>query len=374
VSISTHVLDLVRGRPAADVGVVLERFQNARWIEIATGRTDDNGRAADLVPRGTPLAGTFRLTFETGAYFRAHATQAFYPFPLRPGGLRHRGRDPALPRAAPPRTVRILDLPGVLMAADRDYLEKNRAAWNRRADEYQATHRSQLGVIEPTWGVWAVPESELQVLGDVRSKDVLELGCGGAQWSVALARRGARMTGLDLSDQQLVHARRNVEQAVAGGGGGVQVRLVQGNAEATPFADASFDIVFCDHGGFTFTDPRRTVPEAARLLRKGGLLAFNITSAFLDVCWDPAKRAPGERMVTPYFGMHHFEDPDGDSFNVPYGEWIRLFRASGLVVEDLIEIRRPPGGTTTYEGYVDPAWAERWPSENIWKCTRRGQA
>ena len=56
------------------------------------------------------------------------------------------------------------------------------------------------------WGVWQVPESELQVLGDVRDKDVLELGCGAAQWSIALARVGARPVGIDLSERQLDHA------------------------------------------------------------------------------------------------------------------------------------------------------------------------
>jgi len=57
------------------------------------------------------------------------------------------------------------------------------------------------------WGVWQIPEDEIHALGEVAGKDVLELGCGAAQWSIELAGRGARPVGLDLSERQLEHAR-----------------------------------------------------------------------------------------------------------------------------------------------------------------------
>ena len=60
----------------------------------------------------------------------------------------------------------------------------NRRYWDRFADEYQERHGFQLNHNELCWGVWATPESELKVLGDVAGKDILELGCGGAQWSI----------------------------------------------------------------------------------------------------------------------------------------------------------------------------------------------
>jgi len=120
--------------------------------------------------------------------------------------------------------------------------------------------------------VWSIPESQLNVLGDVRDKDVLELGCGAAQWSIALAGLGARCVGLDNSARQLEHARRGMAAA------GVDFPLVHASAETAPLPDASFDVVFCDHGAMTFADPERTVPEAARLLRPGGLFAFNAES------------------------------------------------------------------------------------------------
>jgi SAM-dependent methyltransferase len=83
----------------------------------------------------------------------------------------------------------------------------NRAYWDRTSDEYQDRHREFIGRPEPRWGVWQIPEVELQVLGDVEGKDVLELGCGAAQWSILLAKQGARPVGLDNSERQLEHAR-----------------------------------------------------------------------------------------------------------------------------------------------------------------------
>ena len=74
----------------------------------------------------------------------------------------------------------------------------NRAFWDADADAYQAVHAEQFDRELCAWGVWGVPESELGVLGDVDGRDVLELGCGAAQWSVGLAHRGARAVGLDL--------------------------------------------------------------------------------------------------------------------------------------------------------------------------------
>jgi SAM-dependent methyltransferase len=250
-----------------------------------------------------------------------------------------------------------------------DHVAKNREYWNRISAGYQEMHERQLGIVEPTWGVWAIPERELEALGDVAGKDVLELGCGGAQWSVALARRGARMTGLDLSAEQLRFARSLVERE------GALVTLVEGSAEELPFPDASFDVVFCDHGAMTFADPRRTVPEAARVLRPGGRFVFNIASPILELCIDRAKDRVEDRLVNDYFGLSSWADADGAiTFHLPYGEWIRLFRRSGLVVEDLLELRPPEQATTTYEGYAPIAWARRFPAENIWKLRREGRA
>ena len=246
------------------------------------------------------------------------------------------------------------------------YVRKNRREWDRTSDEYQLEHARQLNRFDrPTWGVWGIPESSLNVLGDVRGKDVLEYGCGAGQCSIALARLGARPVGLDLSIRQLEHARRLMARA------GVRFPIVNADAERTPFADGSFDIVMCDHGAMTFADPYRTVPEVARALRPGGLFAFNMESPIHFVCWDDAKERVGERLRLDYFGVRKWEDSLSVNFMLSYGEWIRLFRANGLDVEDLVELRPTARATTTYPDFADRAWARRWPAENVWKLRKR---
>jgi SAM-dependent methyltransferase len=241
----------------------------------------------------------------------------------------------------------------------------NRASWNADADSYQAAHGAMLETSGGmAWGVWQLPEADLQVLGDVGDKDILELGCGAAQWSIALARLGARPTGLDLSERQLEHARELMAAA------GVEFPLVHASAEHVPLPDASFDIIFCDHGAMTFADPYLTVPEVARLLRSGGLFAFNHGSPILAIAWAADADRAGESLVYDYSGMHQFDYGDSIDFNLPYGEWIRLFRTNGFAVEDLIEPRPAVDATSTYRDELERSWGRRWPAESIWRLRR----
>jgi SAM-dependent methyltransferase len=201
------------------------------------------------------------------------------------------------------------------------------------------------------------------VLGEVAGKDVLELGCGAAQWSISLAQLGARPVGLDLSPRQLDHARRAMAEAE------VDFPLIEASAEDVPLEDASFDVVFCDHGAFNFADPGRLVSECARLLRPGGLLAFSMVTPIMDIFFDYEREAVDERPRNNYFEHRGFEDADAVDFQLPYGEWIRLFRANGFAVEDLIELRPPPDATTSYD-LVPLEWARRLPAEHIWKLRK----
>jgi SAM-dependent methyltransferase len=245
----------------------------------------------------------------------------------------------------------------------------NRANWDRRSDEYQERNAAFIGrKDEPRWGMWQLPDSELGILGDVAGKDVLELGCGAAQWSILLAGRGASCVGLDNSARQLEHARRLMAAA------GVEFPLVHASADEVPLSDSSFDVVFCDHGAMTFADPYRTVPEVSRLLRPDGLLAFSHSTPLAMCCFDDEAETMQRRLLRPYFGMHRFDElPDEPvEFNLPYGEWIRLFREHDFRVEALVEVRPPEGAETTYRTAAETEWARSWPMEEIWRCRKTG--
>jgi ubiquinone/menaquinone biosynthesis C-methylase UbiE len=242
------------------------------------------------------------------------------------------------------------------------HVRANLKLWQRQSVSYDRRCAGVLGGRKAmAWGLWRVPESELRALGDPRDRDILEIGCGAARWSIALGRAGARAVGLDLSPAQLTHARRLLRPRDD------RVRLVRGNAEELPFDRSSFDVVFCDWGAMTFCDPYRTVPEAARVLRFGGRLVFATSSPFRIVAEQRKSNRMLRRLLYDYFGMHRVAYRDGEvNFVLPYGEWIRLFGEHGLSVERLVETRPKTGARSAYLRPSETEWSRRWPVEAIW--------
>ncbi len=241
------------------------------------------------------------------------------------------------------------------------HVRHNRAFWDADADNYQAAHGDALADAPLAWGAYRVPEAELCVLGDLVGKCVLELGCGAAQWSVALAGKGFDVVALDVSNRQLAHA-REVEDALP---------LVQANGEQLPFADASFDVVFSDHGALSFCEPDVSVPECARILRAGGLLAFCCTHPLLYLTWDDDRDQQTRKLQIDYADLGRMPLAEGTiDWVLPAGEWIRVLRANGFEIENLTELCASPGTSTTYADFAPPKWARRWPAEWIWSARR----
>jgi SAM-dependent methyltransferase len=253
------------------------------------------------------------------------------------------------------------------MANLSDHARRNRAVWDRWAADYEAAGRGGWAASEPDWGIWSVPESSLGLLPDVAGRDVIELGCGTAYVSSWLARRGARPVGIDLSRAQLATARR-LQREFA-----LSFPLIQASAESVPLADGGFDVAISEYGACLWCDPYRWVPEAARLLRPGGELIF-LTNAILQVLClpDAAEAVTGDRLVHDGFGLHRREWSDGPEveFHLLHGDWIRLLRANGFEIEDLVEVRPPVDATSRY-GFVPLDWARRWPCEEVWRARRR---
>lgn len=78
-SVSTHVLDIHRGRPAEGVPVTLDRKDGDSFTRVKQASTDADGRVKELVPEGQLTAGTYRITFDTATYFKAQGIEGFYP-------------------------------------------------------------------------------------------------------------------------------------------------------------------------------------------------------------------------------------------------------------------------------------------------------
>ena len=249
-----------------------------------------------------------------------------------------------------------------------DSVARNVAEWTEANKQYtDANARRAWEDPEVSWGVFDVPESGVGVLGDVAGLDVVELGCGTAYFAARLARRGARVVGVDPTAAQLETARRMMRET------GIELRLVEAAAEAVPLPSASFDLAVSEYGASIWADPYKWIPEAARLLRPGGRLVFLRNSTLVVLCL-PDEGPAEEHLHRPQFGMHRFEWPeeDGVEYHLQHGDWIRLLRASGLEVEDLVELQAPEGAETHhYYDYVSAEWARKWPAEEIWTARKR---
>ena len=252
------------------------------------------------------------------------------------------------------------------MAELPEHAARNRELWTRSNAEYTDGSAARAWAQEEiTWGMFKVPESQVGVLGDVSGLDVLDLGCGIAYFSAWLARRGARVVGLDVTPAQLETARRMQAEF------GLEFPLVEANAEEVPLPDASFDLALSEYGASIWCDPYRWIPEASRLLRPGGRLVFLCNSTLVILC-SPDEGEVEERLVRPQFGMHRFEWEGCVEFHLAHGDWIRLLRAEGFEVEDLIELQAPPEAEThAYYSFVSADWAKRWPAEELWVARKR---
>jgi SAM-dependent methyltransferase len=248
-----------------------------------------------------------------------------------------------------------------------EHAARNRVAWDALAEEYVAAGE-RAWAAEPSWGIWGIPESELNVLPEVAGKDTIELGCGTAYISAWLARRGARPVGLDNSEKQLATARRLQREH------GLDFPLVHGSAEDVAFPDASFDFAVSEYGASLWCDPSLWIPEAARLLRPGGELVFLTNAVLVVLCLRDTEPAT-EVLQRSQFGMRRFEWPGEDDsveFHIAHGDMIRLLRHSGFEVLDLLELQAPEGGDSGQWTDIAPLdWARRWPSEEIWVARKR---
>ena len=77
--ITTHILDTSLGRPAVGVPVRLDRL-DVEWHTLGAGRTDADGRVTNLLAPGTLTPGTYRMHFDTSAYWEEQGGEGFYPF------------------------------------------------------------------------------------------------------------------------------------------------------------------------------------------------------------------------------------------------------------------------------------------------------
>ena len=220
----------------------------------------------------------------------------------------------------------------------------NRSWWDGEARSYQQEHGAFLGDADLLWCPEGVREANARLLGDVRGRDVLEVGCGAAQGARWLVTAGARVTAFDVSAGQLAEARRLDRRS------GVAVpRLVQADAQSLPFRESVFDVVASAFGAIPFVaDSAGTMQEIARVLRPGGRLVFSVTHPVRWVFPDDPGPA-GLTVQQSYFDRTPYVEVDaaGRAVYVEHhrtlGDRVRDLVGAGFVLHDVIEPEWPQG-------------------------------
>jgi SAM-dependent methyltransferase len=115
-----------------------------------------------------------------------------------------------------------------------------------------------------------LPAAQLVKRARVRAgQRVLDVGCGTGVVALSAALRGAQVTGLDFTPELLAHARENAQIV------NVDVDWIEGDAEALPFPDSSFDAVLSQFGHIFAPRPEVATSEMLRVLKPGGTIAFS---------------------------------------------------------------------------------------------------
>ncbi|GAA4400083.1 class I SAM-dependent methyltransferase [Tsukamurella soli] len=247
----------------------------------------------------------------------------------------------------------------------------NRRWWDGDAGAYHAEHGAFLGAETPggefVWCPEGLHEADAGLLGDVRGKTVLEVGCGSAPCARWLAGRGAHVVGVDISRGMLDRGRPLVQ--------GGNPLLVQAGAEDLPIADGVVDVACSAFGAVPFVaDSARVMREVARVLRPGGAFVFSVNHPMRWIFRDDPGPA-GLEAVLPYFDRSPYVEVDDDG--VPtyvehhrtVGDRVRELVAAGLQLYDLIEPEWPEGLEQEW-GQWSPLRGSIFPGTAVFCCRK----
>jgi ubiquinone/menaquinone biosynthesis C-methylase UbiE len=241
--------------------------------------------------------------------------------------------------------------------------------WDHSSRYYQEECRIPVDI---HYGPGSPNEKQLGLLGNVKNKRVLELGCGGAQCSIAFAEQGAIVTGIDISGEQLKFAKALAEQHH------VTITFYQGDIKELPRIDSdSQDIVFSAFALLYVDDLLSCFKEVFRVLKETGLFVFSTDHP----CYRTAD-PDSLKLKSSYFKtgkvVTTFEDPTKKfvMYTHTMSELYNTLRESGLTVERIIE-------PDSRKRYAHDPWYGLWdytprlmnilPPTIIFKCRKAAE-
>jgi ubiquinone/menaquinone biosynthesis C-methylase UbiE len=172
----------------------------------------------------------------------------------------------------------------VLKLTDKSLTEKAREDWNRLAEDYES-FREESGTYNEIVEIPAM----LSLIGDVKDKIVLDAGCGHGYYSILLAKKGAMVTGIDISERMIELAKKNAENAY------VKCQFfVCDIQDLSMFGSNMFDIVTSSIVAGYLDDLGKAFLEVFRVLKPEGIFAFSENHPVLRGRWE--KDQEGRRL------------------------------------------------------------------------------
>jgi len=186
--------------------------------------------------------------------------------------------------------------------------ETNKASWNKQAARYQAAADFSFDDVDYGDRNWPT-EKDLQLIGNVKGKKVLELGCGGANCGIALAKQGAIVTCSDISEEQITFAKKSAARE------NVDIQFVVSPMEEVIY-DNEFDVVISMAALQYIEDIDSVFINVSKSLKENGIFVFSLNDpTFYSVAAKYLWNDPIAQQSYFYSGEEKWKWEDSDNFD-----------------------------------------------------------
>jgi len=234
--------------------------------------------------------------------------------------------------------------------------------WDISSEDYQKS--AKVETKSAHYGPYAPNENKLRLLGKVKGKKILEIGCGGGQCSIAFAKQGAICKGLDLSQKQIDYAKALAKKEK------VSVQFLKHNIQTLKnIKSNSYDIVFSAYALQYVPNLKKCFNEVYRVLKKKGLFVFSFDHPFYTLI-----STENHKLERNYNTLGKIEEiePGPDGINRKFiayfrkiSEIIEAISNSGFILEKMIE----PFDKKSEKGWRKGYWKEIYPKNLVEKIS-----
>jgi len=229
--------------------------------------------------------------------------------------------------------------------------------WEETSKHYQK--EAKINTHSAHYGPYAPDENELRLLGNLRGKRILELGCGGGQCSIAFAKKGAKVTGIDISEKQLEYAKELAKKNK------VNVKFIRKSFQNLKgLKKRNYDIVFSAYAFQYSPNFKKILKQIYKLLKKRGLLVFSFDHPFYSLI--NRKNYKIKKRYNDFKWVEKETWPDGSkhTFIAYYRTISTIFNLlidSGFSVEKILEPLKLKNQTAWTQG----VWKDIYPKKLV---------